>query len=313
MSRALWTTAFVVASALASAVAGAEPASRVYLNGVPAPVYFNDGDSFRVLAGEYAGTKARLAGFNTLESYGSVHRWGDWDAKELYHLAKLATLNAQRGVWRCTSDLARDTYGRILWYCPDLAMDQVRRGLAHVLSIDATPGDPRYLAAQRDAIAHRRGIWAHGVPAFIMTSLHSADEGGSRDGVAYNRVVSTLDGHSASWRHRDIYSTCDWVCRSERRVDAQRVIRVAATLRAELAEVLAPIDDRRLVQAVRDFAHLGYFVPLEDEALNEALRGALETRAAAGALGPLEETPGSCVLHVPFETRFGGARAGCLK
>lgn len=313
MSRAPWTTVCVVASALASATADAEPASRVYLNGVPAPVYFNDGDSFRVLAGEHIGTKARLAGFNTLESYGSVHRWGDWDAKELYHLAKLATLNAQRGVWRCTSDLSRDTYGRILWHCPDLAIDQVRRGLAHVLSIDATPGDPRYLAAQRDAIAHRRGIWAHGVPAYVMTSLHSADESGSRDGVAYNRVVSTLDGHSASWRHRDLYRTCDWVCRSERRVDPQRVIRVAATLRSELAEVLAPIADRRLVQAVRDFGHLGYFVPLEDEAVNEALRGALEAKAAAGALGPLEETPGSCVLHVPFETRFGGARAGCLK
>ena len=91
--------------------AGAEPASKVFLNGVPAPVYFNDGDSFRVLSGKFAGLKGRLAGFNTLESYGPVHQWGTWTYKEMYVLAKMATLNARRGTWSCTS-----RYGnRHLW------------------------------------------------------------------------------------------------------------------------------------------------------------------------------------------------------
>ena len=72
-----------------SLTAVAEPASQVFLNGVPTPVFFNDGDSFRILEGPLKGTKARLAGFNTLESYGPVHQWGGWHAKELYAIAKM--------------------------------------------------------------------------------------------------------------------------------------------------------------------------------------------------------------------------------
>ena len=76
--------------------AAAEPETLVILNKKATPVYFNDGDTFRALAGPFAGPSNRLAGFNTLESYGSVHRWGKFEAKELYNLAKIATWNAQR-------------------------------------------------------------------------------------------------------------------------------------------------------------------------------------------------------------------------
>ena len=38
------------------ASAQAEVATRVFLNGSVTPVYFNDGDSFRVLAGPLKGT-----------------------------------------------------------------------------------------------------------------------------------------------------------------------------------------------------------------------------------------------------------------
>ena len=55
--------------------------TRVFLNGAPAPVYFNDGDTFRVLGGRFSGMRARLAGFNTLESYGNVPRVGLLDPK----------------------------------------------------------------------------------------------------------------------------------------------------------------------------------------------------------------------------------------
>ena len=88
------------------------PRTRVSLNGQVAPVFFNDGDSFRVLSGDLKGSKARLAGFNTLESYGAVHSWGSWTKKELYALAKMGTYNAREGIWTCTSDLSTDTYGR---------------------------------------------------------------------------------------------------------------------------------------------------------------------------------------------------------
>ena len=54
-----------------------EPRTKVVVNGLMSPVYFNDGDTFRVLSGQLSGTKARLEGFNTLESFGPVHQWGD--------------------------------------------------------------------------------------------------------------------------------------------------------------------------------------------------------------------------------------------
>ncbi|MFZ4577236.1 MAG: thermonuclease family protein [Myxococcota bacterium] len=200
-----------IVSLLAAASEGwARPASRVFLNGVLSPVWFNDGDSFAVLAGPYAGTKARLAGYNTLESFGNVHKWGDWKASELYVNAKMATLNARRGTWRCTSDLQRDGYGRILWDCPDLAVDQIRKGLAHAMTVTKLPSPDRYIAAQKAAIAEKRGMWAKGVPKYILTSAHSNDEG--YDGTTYNRTVSTEDGHSEKWIHLDMYKTCQWVC-----------------------------------------------------------------------------------------------------
>jgi len=111
------------------------PATKVYLNGVQTPVYFSDGDSFRVLDGPLSGMRTRIAGFNTLESYGAVHRWGNWHEKELSHIAYKGTMNARKGVWHCESNMRKDTYGRTLWDCVDLSLSQVEKGLAHVMLI----------------------------------------------------------------------------------------------------------------------------------------------------------------------------------
>ena len=166
---------FLVAlgSSFGTRLAHAEPVTRVFINGRPTPVHFSDGDTFRVLAGPLRGASARMSGFNTLESFGPVHRWGDWHEREMYALSKLATLNAQRGVWHCTTDMERDTYGRILAFCLDLGLDQIRRGYAHAMTVDLARGDERLLEVQRDAIANRRGMWAHGVPAYVLTSAHA--------------------------------------------------------------------------------------------------------------------------------------------
>jgi endonuclease YncB( thermonuclease family) len=190
----------------------AEPATMVFLNGVPSPVYFNDGDSFRVLAGPLAGSKARLAGYNTLESYGPVHQWGDWDAQELSNIATMSTMRARKGVWHCsTPNMAKDGYGRILWNCPDLAEELIRLGYAHTMTVTAEPALKRYVDAQQEAIKAKRGMWAHGVPDFLMTSLHSMDENSGYSST-YNRTVSTADGHSVKWKHTDNYSECQNVC-----------------------------------------------------------------------------------------------------
>lgn len=205
---AICTLGFI---ALAHAAdADAKPTSRVYLNGVPTPVFFSDGDSFTVLGGAMAGSRTRLSGYNSLESFGPAHRWGTWNAHELYVNAKMATLNARRGVWRCTSDLRRDGYGRTLWDCPDLALDQVRKGLAHAMTITDDPAPAHLLAAQQAAIAEQRGMWAKGVPTHVLTSLHSNDEG--YEGTTYNRLVSVQDGHSVKWLHKDNYPECHEVC-----------------------------------------------------------------------------------------------------
>jgi endonuclease YncB( thermonuclease family) len=209
------------------------------------PVVFNDGDSFRVLGGPLTGAKARLSGFNTLESHGAVHQWGTWTAKEMYILAKLATHNARDNVWECTSDGKTDGYGRMLVFCPGLAKEQIRLGLAHAMSIDDKPADAELLAAQREAIAAKRGIWAHGVPEYILTSLHSSEEDVEGDGV-YNRLVSSKDGHSIKWKHDVKYDECQNVCHVVYPVDEARVTAVADRLRAEQPALIEGLDEADL-------------------------------------------------------------------
>jgi endonuclease YncB( thermonuclease family) len=301
--------------ALPSLARAQDVPSKVFINGVPSPVFFNDGDSFRVLAGANTGVKARLAGFNTLESFGPVHRWGEWTAKELFILAKMATLNARRGVWHCTTDFKTDTYGRALMYCSDLAIDQVRRGLAHAMSVDERPADEKVLEAQRQAIKERRGIWAHGVPAYVLTSLHSVSEGGGYDGKTYNRMVSSRDGHSAKWLHDDSYSECQEVCTKERTVAAEIIEGAVETLRgeAELADVVSQLPKSQLTQVVTDFAQLGWFRGVKDDAVVQRLTERLTAMQAAGQLGSGELGEGSCVVYVEFERRYGAGQATCLR
>ena len=309
------TLGLALVTAVSLPAEAADVASKVFINGVPSPVFFNDGDSFRVLAGKNKGLKARLAGFNTLESYGPVHSWGGWTAEELYVLAKMATMNARRGVWSCTTDFDTDTYGRALLHCPDLMVDQVRRGLAHAMSVDESPADPRALAAQEEAIRERRGIWAHGVPAYVLTSLHSITEGGGRDGKTYNRLVSSRDGHSAKWQHADDYPECTTICGDERVVSPLVIESAVESLRAdpEMAEVVSVMPKRQLTQVVTDFAQLGWFRGVKDAEVKDRLTAALETLDADGTFGAEPRSKGSCVLYVEFERRYGAGRASCLR
>ena len=174
----------------------AQPLTRVVLNGQPVPVFFSDGDSFGFRGGPFSGANTRMTGYNTLESFGPVHSWGDWHAKELYVNAKMATLNARRGTWTCTTDGDKDGYGRILVHCPGLAEDQIRKGYAHVMTVTDDGGNPAYIAAQREAKEARRGMWAHGIPDYVLTSIHSAEEDTSGRGRALNSmsVVSLYFG-----------------------------------------------------------------------------------------------------------------------
>ncbi|MCX4240949.1 thermonuclease family protein [Paraliomyxa miuraensis] len=291
-----------------------EPRSKVILNGKLVQVTFNDGDSFRVLAGDMQGAKARLSGYNTLESYGPVHQWGTWTEKELYVMAKMATYHARKGVWECETDGATDTYGRMLVWCPDLAEDLVRRGMAHVLTVGDEPGDPKLVEAQREAIEARRGLWSHGVPDFILTSLHSAEEDSDGSGT-YNRLVSTEDGHSVKWKHQNRYVECSKVCHMIHDVDAATIDEVAKALREDsaVATIVEPLDDQALRKVVSDFArfrHVDREVAKDDR---DALTRHLQGYAAAGRFGNGQPEPGACMVHIDFKRRFGTGRAACLK
>ncbi len=304
----------IVASRPAETEAAAEPRTKVILNGKPVPVFFNDGDSFRVLGGEYQGAKARLAGYNTLESYGPVHQWGDWTEKELYTVAKMATLWARKRVWECESDGKTDTYGRMLVWCPELAREQIRLGHAHAMSINDDPGKPELLEAQREAIAARRGIWAHGVPEYILTSLHSAEEDTEGHGT-YNRLVSSVDAHSVKWKHDNKYPECTKVCHMIWEVQEDKVAEVAEALKGEagFSDVISPLSADELTAMVTEFAkyqHIDRSIPGERR---EALKTFLLGWVAEGRFGEQQGTPGACMTHVDFKRRFGGGKAQCLK
>ena len=297
--------------------AHAVPATKVFLNGTPTPVFFNDGDSFRVLAGKHKGTRARMKGFNTLETYGPVHQWGDWAYKELYVNSKMGTLNARNGIWRCTSkEFKKDGYGRILWHCLDLAVDQVWRGYAHAMTVTDEAANKELLKAQHNAMKNKRGMWAHGIPYYILTSLHSFDEARAKPGKNYNRVVSAQDGHSAKWLHENIYPECSEVCRDAAQVSEEKIRAAVLVLRSQgdADTVLEGFDHGRLHRLVSDYARLGYFPKIKD---NDEVQAFLETQLPAlqelGAFGEHEPEQESCNIYVKFKRRYGSTRAKCLK
>jgi GNAT superfamily N-acetyltransferase len=160
----------------------------------------------------YDNNSVRLQRFNTLESYGPVHRWGDWTPLELFDIAKTSKYVADDEDWVCTTDGSRDGYGRVLVDCPGAAEHLVREGHAHVFAMD-TAADPKLLKIQKEAQEKGVGMWAKGVPSMIFTSLHSAAEDYAKEkGFAYNRMVSSKTGASTLMEHDDEYGTCEEIC-----------------------------------------------------------------------------------------------------
>lgn len=311
---ALAVATWLAAVAAPSDAAQASAWTRVVLDGHMVPVSFNDGDSFRIHAGPFAGSQCRLSGFNTLESFGPAHQWGAWHPYELFVLAKLATLHARRGTWHCTTDGRRDGYGRLLVDCPDLAVSQISHGFAHAMQVDDTPARPEYIRAMREAIEARRGIWAHGVPDYVMTSLHSASEDPSRP-WHYNRLVSTRDGHSESMQHRDTYEECQWVCNDEIRVDVPAITAAARRMREDptFAAIVAPLANVHLIEAASRFVRRGELPAWIGEPARAALEDRLRRERESGLLGGTRTERGACMLYVEFARRYGAGRASCLR
>jgi endonuclease YncB( thermonuclease family) len=308
--------------------ARAEPLTRVTINGAMTAVYFNDGDSFRIQSGSFKGAQARLSGYNTLESFGPVHVWGDWTAKELYVIAKAATLHARRGEWSCEGDGKKDGYGRLLLFCRDLAKDLISKGLAHNYSVDETPGDAELQEAQRAAMKARIGMWAHGVPRFVMTSLHSKSEGGDKNGETSNRLISTTDSHSDKWKHEDDYEECQKVCHQVPGMTPADLEENLSKLKeASALGALSEDDARVVIKAGVEAILRGNVKPTFADIETTGVRLPPKVDAAGAApilegLARLKDTnvlavngkqDDTCQVYVDFRRRFGGDRAVCLR
>lgn len=187
--------------------------ATIRLNGERTDVNWTDGDSFKVREGQFKGLGTRLQGYNTLEAFGPVHRWGKWTPQELFELAEDGAAHAAMEEWECTTDGTLEGYGRLLVSCPKLTEHMIGDGYAMAYSVDGPVPAPLQ-ALQQKAIAAQVGMWRKGAPKFLITSLHSADEPDSKDGVTYNRVVDTRTGVASKREHQRRYSTCEEVCES---------------------------------------------------------------------------------------------------
>ncbi len=184
----------------------------IVLNGERVEVHWSDGDSFSFKTGKYTGQGTRLVGYNTLEAFGPVHRWGAWSREELFTLAKQGSSIAASKEWECTTSGDEDAYKRVLVDCPALAMEMVKRG--HGLAY-AVRGKPTVLLldAMHQAQRARRGVWEKGVPKGLITSLHSfAENTDERFTTSSNRVLDTYTGEATLRKHSDVYQTCEEVC-----------------------------------------------------------------------------------------------------
>ncbi len=185
----------------------------IHLDGKEVSVYFNDGDTFQMFHGAGQKTSARLKGYNALEAYGPVHQWGTWKAEELYQNAEEATREARAGHWTCTTEGTKDKYGRLLANCPDLAKHLISKGLAHAMFVGADDYNQELVDVQQQAIHSKVGMWAKGVPDYILTSVHSSAEK-ELNGKAYDRFVSVHDGRSSVVNHSNAYSSCEKIAYS---------------------------------------------------------------------------------------------------
>lgn len=214
MLRLLLVAVLVASPALAKGKKKKGHAAKgsLLLNGEATRVRWSDGDSFKIQSGPHEGRGTRLVGFNTLEAYGPVHRWGSWTPQELYAIAKASSAIAGSREWVCTTDGKADGYGRLLVDCPELSEEMIRQGHALAFAVEGT-SPQTLLDAQREAMASGRGIWAKGVVNGVLTSLHSVGEDGDdADGKAYNRVVDTRTGAATKRQHQRRYETCQEVC-----------------------------------------------------------------------------------------------------
>ena len=210
LAAALQSLRFLLLPALALLLLGLDggesSSSEVLLKGKPVGVEWSDGDTLTFTTGPRKGRRARLVGFNTLESYGPVHRWGSWQPAGLLQIALESRDIASSRSWECSLRKGKDSYGRFLLDCPEARRSMLRSGHAHVFAYDSE-ADPADLALQREARAEGRGMWAQGRPETLVTNVRADPEG-----RVFLRVVSCRTGSTRAEHQREDYSICEEIC-----------------------------------------------------------------------------------------------------
>ena len=183
------------------------------------------------------------------------------------------------------------------------------------MTVTDEPAKPELVEAQLDAIKNRRGIWSHGVPEFVLTSLHSASEGGGSDGRTYNRMVSSKDGHSEKWLHKDNYGECDKICHVDHSLPAEALDRFVAVIKADsvAATHLEGLDDAEIKKRAARFISKGSVGYMTTKEAALALDDQLPKLVEPFTPEMVEGNNNGCMVYVDFRRRYGGDKAKCLK
>jgi hypothetical protein len=105
------------------------------------------------------------------------------------------------------------------------------------------------------------------------------------------------------------------VCHHEYAVDGAVIdeLLIAAKADAECGPMLAALSDADARTVIYDFAKFRHINRKIAEDARKPLDAVLTKWADAGKFGAQKRSDGACMTHVPFERRFGGGKAECLK
>ena len=131
----------------------------------------------------------------------------------------------------------------------------------------------------------------------------------------YNRVISTLDGHSSPWEHTETYAECEKVCHETTRLSAGAARPHVEKLQNDpaLAMGLGEFGPEQLRLLLSDFVREGRVTPIVRDEVRDALEKTLSQWKTEGLLSATEKTNDACMVYVDFKRRFGLTRAVCLQ
>ena len=103
------------------------------------------------------------------------------------------------------------SYLQIIEFLQVIDVSVEGEGSVHVHALQYA--DAELVATQAEAIAAKRGMWSHGVPSYVLSSLHATSEGGGKDGHAERGGSRNYTGCSRRWSIKSfsgVVATAQW-------------------------------------------------------------------------------------------------------